>query len=241
MKLADVKSIQELKQETHKRLDEIEADSEAGKLTPQEVHEAHERAFLDYAKALREKALQEKKACCLHYRGALEWGQIHTREDWEKLLAESRRGYMDGQFFLERIGRRGDVDHQLVATLLELRQSWITEYQIETAPEFLLVDMALVSYFHFIRLNEAVNNLEFLIEREFFQLGEPTVKYDGMIPRGWKVEDYAKQFQVEMLPQLDRLNRMFLRNLKALRELRRANIELYIGQVNIGRKQVNLA
>ena len=44
-------------------------------------------------------------------------------------------------------------------------------------------------------------------------------------------------------PALDQYNRMFIRNLKALRDLRRGNIQLNIGnigQMNIGDKQINV-
>lgn len=242
MKLADMKSIRELQQELQKRIDNIQAQYKAGKLTASEMDQACCRAYEDYAKALREKAIQEKKACWLEYRGTLEWRGIHTQEDWENLLATSRTDYMNGRFFLERIVCERSADPSLVATLLELRQSWITEYQIATAPEFLLLDMALVSYYHFLRFHAMMINFEFHSEHELFGLDKPTVKYDKeWNPQGWLAEDYAVRLSEGLLPQLDRLNRMFLRNLKALRELRRANIELHIGQVNIGRKQVNLA
>jgi hypothetical protein len=242
MKLADVKSIREIEQEYQKRLDEIMARYEAGQLRGDALDQAFRQAYEDYAKALREKAIQEKKACCLEYRGELEWQKIHTPEDWENLLATSRADYMSGRFFLERVVRERHVDPSLVATLLELRQSWITEYQIETAPEFLLLDMALVSYYHFLRFHGMMLGLEFHSEHELFGLDEPRVKYDERWrPQGWLVQDYLQRLREELFPQLDRLNRMFLRNLKALRDLKRANVELHIGQVNIGKRQVNIA
>jgi hypothetical protein len=84
--------------------------------------------------------------------------------------------------------------------------------------------------------------LEFHSEHELFGLDEPRVKYDERWrPQGWLVQDYLQRLSEELFPQLDRLNRMFLRNLKALRDLKRANVELHIGQVNIGKRQVNIA
>ncbi|MBI1744467.1 hypothetical protein HYR54_15575 [Candidatus Acetothermia bacterium] len=243
MQLANSTSLHELLQEACKRLKEIDAKEKAGELTHEDANNAREQANDDYAKARHQLAIHRKRACELRYRGELEWGKIRTPEDWEKLLAQSRCDYEDGRFFLQRIGRMADVDPVLVATLLELRQAWITDYQIETAPEFLLVDMALCSHFHFLRFNELMSNLEMQVEWELFGLDQPKLRYDesGTIPKELRVEHYAARLQTELLPQLDRLNRMFLRSLKALRDLKRANVELHIGQVNIGEKQVNIA
>lgn len=244
MQVKGIKGLQEIKQEYERRVNEIVEQHRAGQLHGEALDQALNQAHEDYCKALHEKVMYEKKVCSLKYRRELEWGQIHTRKDWEKLLAESRHDYMTGRFFLERIGHERNTDPHLVATLLELRRSWITEYQIETVPEFLLVDMALASYYHFLRLNMSMGNLEMLIERELFEQDHPTVKRDVTQPycppTGLQVEDYIARWRQELLPQLDRLSKMFLRSLKALRDLKRANVELHIAQVNIGQRQVNL-
>ena len=56
-------------------------------------------------------------------------------------------------------------------------------------------------------------------------------------------EELAHRLTEVLEPTLEQYNRMFIRNLKALRDLRRGNIQLNIGnvgQMNIGEQQINV-
>ena len=58
-----------------------------------------------------------------------------------------------------------------------------------------------------------------------------------------KAERLAYKLQEILQPTLDQYNRMLIRNIKAIRDLKRGNILLNISnvnQMNIGEKQVNL-
>ena len=63
--------------------------------------------------------------------------------------------------------------------------------------------------------------------------------------RGLQVEEIVERIVDELMPLLDRANRMMLRNLKALDDRRRApapNINVgSAGQLNVGQHQVNMA
>jgi len=53
---------------------------------------------------------------------------------------------------LDRLGAERYLDPTLMATILSLRQRFIAEWGITTAAETMLVDQALVSYYHTLRV-----------------------------------------------------------------------------------------
>ena len=199
---------------------------------------------------IKQRSIQEKKQGELQYRAVLQWADITDKEELTKECRNAAEEYRSGNFFMERIGRYRAVDFPLVATLLNLRRQWIEEYEIKTAPEFILLDMALTSYWHFLRLNEAVGNIMASIEWQWFALDPPQIvrdKYgyplEGKRNDGLVAENFAHRLVEVLQPTLDQFNRMFIRNLKAMRDLKRGNIKLNIGnvgQMNIGDKQINL-
>src|SRR3989344_5502401 len=201
---------------------------------------------------IKERSVEEKKQGRLSYRAYLYyWSGITTQEEFDKKLDETISEYKEGNFFLQRIGRYREVDAPLTIVLSYQRQEWIKEYKIKTTPELILLDMALVSYFHFLRLNEAVNNIMSSIEWDFFALDPPKFELRdewGKRPYGQRTdkgvaEEMAHRLNEVLQPLLDQYNRSFIRNLKALRDLKRGNIQLNIenvGQMNIGDKQINV-
>lgn len=199
---------------------------------------------------IKKRSTMEKKQCSLSYRGTLSWAGIHSQEEFEKKYEESVNDYYSGNFFMERIGRYREVDAPLTLVLLHLRAQWIVEYDIKTIPEFILLDMALTSYFHYLRLNEAVNNTMASIEWEYFALDAPSFRRDyygtrlGSVTKDQAIaEELAHRLSEVLQPLLELYNRMFIRNLKAIRDLKRGNIQLNIGsvgQMNIGEKQLNV-
>lgn len=219
---------------------------EGGKTFIEAVNKRHDE--------LKQQAAKEKKLCSHSNRASrfFFWSGVESHEEMEKLCQEALRDYKHGDFFLERMGRYRAVDVKLSLTLNFLRQQWIAEYEVKTVPEFILLDMALTSFFHFLRLNEAVNNIMANIEWQMFELDAPNFliwdKWGERRPYGEKddkavAETLAYRLKDVLLPALEQYNRSFIRNLKAIRDLKRGNIQLNIGnvgQVNIGDKQMNI-
>lgn len=195
---------------------------------------------------IKERSIKEKKQGYLPYRENLFWAGITSQEDFDVKRKEILEDYKNGNFFMQRIGRYREVDTPLALVLLNLREQWIIDYKIDTAPEFMLLDMALTAYFHFIRLNEDINNTMASIEWNVFELDEPHFIRNNFKTRTEGedravVEEIAHKLREILLPSLDQYSRMFIRNLKAIRDLKRGNIQLNIGnvgQMNIGDKQV---
>ncbi len=198
---------------------------------------------------IKQQSLMEKKLACPRYKAELAWAGITSQEELDKQYLATIDDYRDGHFFLERIGRYKEVDPPLAWTLMNLRQSWIQEYDVKTAPEFMLVDMALTAYFHFLRMNEAVNNIMANIEWDQFALDTPQFERKGGDRIYSKKENraiaegLAHKLMEVMEPSLDKYQRMFTRSLKAIRDLKRGNVMLNIGrvgQMNLGNNEITL-
>lgn len=167
--------------------------------------------------------------------------------DVAKLLDDSIKDYVSGKFFLTHLGLWFEVAPTLAATVFELRREWIREYDIKTVPEMLLLDMALLGYFHAVRLNKQLGDMEALIDHNLFAFDPPTPaikeRANGMVVDGLVVEERLRALQTNTLPIIERFNSMFIRNLRALRDLKQAPIRVHVeqaGQVNVGRQQVNV-
>jgi hypothetical protein len=97
-----------------------------------------------------------------------------------------------------------------------------------------------------IRINGWCGDLMAAIEREMFgkaSLPAKMPKSDGT-DRRLLAEELAQRLTAQLMPLLDRSNKMLLRNLKALKEQRRPpspNLNItQAGQVNVGGQQVNV-
>ena len=163
-------------------------------------------------------------------------------------LAEISESYLDGSFFLRNLSLFYDVSPELSLVVYNLRQEWIQQYDLTTVPELMLVDQAMLGYLHAIRLNKQIADMMALTEIELFYPESPAVKikkdrglnneFDGFV-----AEDAIKKLQERLMPLMDRFNQMFLRNLRALRELKTHPVNINIGQagqVNVGQQQINV-
>ena len=106
------------------------------------------------------------------------------------------------------------------------------------------MDFALVNYYRFLRANWIIGNFERVAEFDFYGEENPKLKTDRLFKvTGFSAEDHIQKMIDSLQPSLERFNRMFLRNLKALRDLKKAEGILNItniGQMNVGEKQVNI-
>jgi hypothetical protein len=109
-----------------------------------------------------------------------------------------------------------------MATILALRQRLIAESGITTAAEAMLVDLAVLNYYHALRVQGWIGDLALHLEHQFF--GQDAFATNGQErgrPGGRRAgEDLVRRLGEQLLPLSDRANRMFIRNLKAIKELR---------------------
>jgi len=114
------------------------------------------------------------------YRAMEGWKGVDSEEDWLEVCADSREQYESGQFLLERLGAERYLDPKLMATLLSLRQRLIAESGITTAAEAMLVDLAVLGYYHTLRVQGWIGDLALHIEHQFF--GQDALAENGQRP-----------------------------------------------------------
>ena len=158
----------------------------------------------------------------------------------------------DGGFLIDRLGAERHLDPAMMAMLLVLRRRLIDEHGATTAAELMMVDVAVLSYYHTLRINGWVGNLAQWLEGEFFSNGSLTIEpqnapdrrpHRGESPPPLWVEHIVERLSEQLLPLLDRSNRMMLRNLKALQGRQQPTGPAVsigsAGQVNVATAQAN--
>jgi hypothetical protein len=216
-----------------------QAASEAG--TPmsfQDLGEVHREIVAERHKRLERDASAS-------WRSMEGWEHVTTEEEWQATVVQSDDDYDSGQFLLDRLGAARYLDPPLMAVLLTLRRRLVEEHGAETAAELMMVDMAVLSYYHTLRVGGWIGDLSQWLESEFFRKDGLMIRQQefgkgrrDLKVRGLRVEEIVERLAERLMPLLDRSNRMMLRNLKALQDHRRP----VMPSVNIGQAgQVNVA
>lgn len=202
-----------------------------------------------YEQALAERHERLKLDAHASYRAMEGWRKVTTPEAWEETVVKAHDDYDSGAFLLERLGAQRHLDPPLAAVLLGLRRRLIEEHGATTAAELLLIDSAVLAYYHQLRINGWLGDLAGWMEGEFFAKPSLSAVTAGNYPqavdrvRGLTVEHIVERIVERLMPLLDRSNRMLIRNLKALKALREAPAPSVsigsAGQVNVAQAQVN--
>jgi hypothetical protein len=160
------------------------------------------------------------------YRAVEGWRGVHSEEDWLKVCADSQEQYESGRFFLERLGAERHLDPKLMATLGSMRQTIIAEWGLTTVAEMMSLDLALLAYYNTLRVQGWIGDLALHIEHQFF--GQDALAENGQRPgrRGgrFSVEEDVRRLSEQLMPLSDRGTRMFIRTLKAIKELRQGPV-----------------
>jgi len=174
------------------------------------------------------------------FRAMEEWSTLQDEADWVRTCKEAANQYRSGHFLLDRLGAEHYLDPTLMATIWGLRQHIIEDEKIESAAEMMLLDLAVLAYFNALRVQRWIGDLAIHIEHEWFGMESPTADFERQHGRfrGLKVEAAAKRFAEQLLPLMDPANRLVIRNLRAIRELREPPAAPV--QVNVGAQQLNM-
>ena len=206
----------------------------------------------EYQRGLAERHERLQHDARAVFRAMDGWSGIGSIEQWQAAVRQADEDYASGQFLIDRLGAERYLDPTLMAVLLVMRRRLIDEHCATSAAELMLVDMGLLSYYHTIRINGWIGNLASLLEAEFFQKESLTMKLQERYGRGTdrvrglRVEDIVERIAEQLIPLLDRSNRMMIRNLRSLREWRQPpapNVTVaQAGQVNVAAgEQTNVA
>jgi len=208
-----------------------------------------DRRFAVY-KAEYERRLAERKQKLISdtravWRALDGWSRVESVEQWHEIVEKTDDDIESGQFLIDRLGADRHLDPELMAALLVLRRRLIDEYGATSAADIMLIDVAIISYYHTLRINGWIGNFSTMLEDEFFKKEGLSVTIDGQSRSAWstkikglRVIELAERLGEQLMPLLDRSNRMMLRNFQALQARRQAPVP----SVNIGQAgQVNVA
>ena len=177
------------------------------------------------------------------------WSRIESEEDWLATVEQAEADLASGQFLIDRLGAERYLDPPLMAALLVLRRGLIDEHGATTAAELMLIDSTLLAFYHTLRITGWIGNVASKVEFEFFRTDSPTAKLKAEYGagadniRGLKVEELVKRLGEQLMPLLERSNRMLLRNLQALEAMQQRPLPSVsigsVGQVNVAANQIN--
>ena len=201
--------------------------TERGDLKPalRDGHDS-EAKLRDALEKDRQRGQQLRRNARANY-GAMEGSlRVRSEEDWMRVFEQSREQYESGGFLLDRLGAERFLDPKLIATLLSLRQRLIAEWGLTTAADTMLVDLAVLDYYHALRVQGWIGDLALHIERQFFGQDAFAAEGEDRTRPGKRraVDDHVRRLGEQLMPLLDRTNRMMIRNLKAIKELRQGQV-----------------
>ncbi|MCL4464421.1 MAG: hypothetical protein M1389_00040 [Chloroflexi bacterium] len=170
-------------------------------------------------------------------RGYKTYREVDSREEWEDLVAEAGEDLDSAKFLSRMATRQPDKPARDVARVVALRRRLAKELKATSMVELMLVDLLVGNY---------------QMQLEWWELlGMKTEVLHRMPTRSRTRREhdaveqtYFTQLAEHVVPVLDRLNRQFLRTVKAYRDLKTSPMTVNINgakQVNLGQQQINLA
>ena len=160
-----------------------------------------------------------------------------TEAYWEAAYAKAHIDYASGQFLIQRLGADRQLDLPLVATLTMLRRELLDGIENPSAGDKMMADGAVLAYRNLLRVQAWIGSTSLVVQPELFGQ-EPLVASHGYA-ESMVIERRVEQLQQNLMPLLDRAQRMMIRALDRL-EARRSgksigNISISsAGQVNVG-------
>jgi hypothetical protein len=165
-------------------------------------------------------------------------GRIGARSEeyLEQVFAKAREDYASGHFLMQRMGTDRQLDLPLVATLTQLRCGLLDGIAKPTVADQLLADSAIIAYRNMLRVQGWLGSLCLEIERQLFGQISPVAVLDATAVA--EVEKHIERIELQILPMLERCQRILCRALDRLEAGRqssnRARVSIGVaGQVNV--------
>jgi hypothetical protein len=204
----------------------------------------------EYERRIAERRAKLTRDARAAFRAMDGWARVESANAWHATVMKAAGDLETGGFLIDRLGAERYLDPELMAVLLVLRRRLVDEYGADSAADLMLIDVAVISYYHTLRINGWIGNFAAMLEGDFFGTDGLGVVVDGKKRSTWdvrikglRVVEIVDHLGEHLLPLLDRSNRMMIRNLKAL-EARRQPPSPSVtiasaGQVNVASVQTN--
>jgi len=137
-----------------------------------------------------------------------------TPEYWLKELEAAQKEYEGGQFLMDRLGADKQLDLQLAATLIRLRQQLVAEIDKPTAVDQMLADTAILAYRNLLRAQGWIGSTAAVVGRELF--GQEPLRTTFGRSEAESIERRVEYLEQTLLPLLDRCQKMMIRALDRL-------------------------
>src|SRR5687768_11248522 len=106
----------------------------------------------EYSRRLAERQERLRRDAKAGY-GVMEGGQrVESPEHWQELVETADDQLATGLFLIERLGGERFLQPELVAALVVLRRHLLDEHAPASAADMLLIDTALIAYYHQLRI-----------------------------------------------------------------------------------------
>lgn len=155
---------------------------------------------------------------------------------WQGIKDAAREDVLSGHYVFSKVLQKSPYEH---AIYLAVRDAFSEQWNPQNTGEQLLVDQLAqmyCEYLYWLHRLEIRTNIDRDVE-------DGTVKSKGKWKPAYEYGTTPEWIETTS-NMIERFHRLFLRTLRALRDLRRWNVNVNInnpGQVNIGQKQVNTA
>src|SRR5215217_2471880 len=149
-------------------------------------------AALSAAQAERDRRVAQLRHDARAVYSALDgWQQIGSQDDWVQACQQALESYDSGRFLIEQLGAERYLEPQLMAVLLGLRRGLVGS-DGGTAAEAMLADLAVLSYYNTLRIQQWIGDLAVAIEHQFFAQESPTARFEAQHGRvtGLVVEEH---------------------------------------------------
>jgi hypothetical protein len=197
----------------------------------------------EYTRLLAERHEKLRRDARATYRAMEGWQRVESEEHWLEMLRTADQNLESGAFLTERLGGERYLDPELMAALLALRRRLLDDHAPAGAADLLLIDTAVLSYYHLLRVNGWVGNLAAMLESEFFGMAGLSAAFKeshghqlGRV-KGLRVTEHVERIGEQLVPLMVRSHRMMLRSLNALQTRRQRpapNVSIgQAGQVNV--------
>src|SRR5215208_7796600 len=128
----------------------------------------HDAFMAEYQRGVAARHQRLKHDAQAVFRAMDGWGAVRSTEEWQATVQQAAEYLDTGGFLIDRLGAAHFLDPKLMAALLILRRRLVDEHGATTAAELMLIDCAVLSYYHQIRITGWIGDLAPLMESEFF-------------------------------------------------------------------------
>jgi len=170
----------------------------------------------------------DAQACARSMRFSPTFGDPPEPNKFEDTVSKSLDDYRSGRALMEHMGADRLIDPATTGMLLAIRRGLIEETGAATIGDYVLIDMAVIAFASAMRLQSIVGNAALIIESEMF--GQPSLRAKwrrgyGYRPediQGLAVEEHVRRLCEQIMPLVERFNRMGREGLEALGRTRQA-------------------